>query len=80
MNKLITSLLLSLLLAGCSDNTSETTAVEPATESVGTPAPAKQGTVFDEKLSTLDKARSVEDTLSEAATTERKNIEDSTQY
>ena len=78
MEKLLKSLIFGLLVTGCSDSTPEVTAVEPAPEA--TAAPAKQGTVFDDQLKTLDKAKSVEDTLSEAAATERKNIEDSTQY
>ena len=80
MNKLLLSLLLGLLVTGCSDNTPETTAVEPAPEVVADPAPAKQGTVFDDQLKTLDKAKSVEDTMAEAAAAERKKIDESTQY
>ena len=79
MNKLLFSLMLGLLLTGCSDNTPETTAAEPAPEVVAEPAPAKKGTVFDDQLKTLDKAKSVEDTLAEAAAAERKKIEESTQ-
>ena len=79
MNKLLLTLLLGLLVTACSDNTPETTAVEPAPEQVAEPTPPKQGTVFDDQLKTLDKAKSVEDTLAEAAAAERKKIEESTQ-
>ena len=79
MNKLLFSLMLGLLLTGCSDNTPETTAEAPATEVVAKPAPAKQGTVFDDQLKTLEKAKSVEETLADAAAAERKKIEESTQ-
>jgi len=79
MNKLLLSLLLVLLLTSCSDSTPETTAVEPAPEVVAEPAPPKQGTVFDDQINALDKAKSVEDTLAEAAAAERKKIEESTQ-
>lgn len=78
MNKLLFSLMLGLLLTGCSDNTPETTTEEPAPV-VAAPAPAKQGTVFDDQLKALEKAKSVEDTLAEAAAAERKKIEESTQ-
>jgi len=78
MNKLLLSLMLGLLLAGCSDSTPEVTAVEPAPV-VAEPAAPKKGTVFDDQLKTLDKAKSVEDTLAEAAAAERKKIEESTQ-
>jgi PBP1b-binding outer membrane lipoprotein LpoB len=62
-----------VLIAGCSDNATDTAVVEPQAETL---APEiKQATVFDAQLNALDKAKSVESTLQDAAEAERKKIE-----